>query len=111
MLALVGSSYAEDKITEKVVYVGGSYTGEALLSWTEEKQVYYIAGVLDGYCASTLFGGDENEVKEICSIKIGSKSRRQIWAITVKYIKNNPTQWHLPCLALIYNALHEANEK
>jgi Rap1a immunity proteins len=73
----------------------------------EDEKLTYTAGLMDGFYASALFGANEEAVAHLNSCT-KQMAIEQISAITAKYVKDHPEEWHLPLSVAAYNALNDA---
>ena len=119
MLALytlcpIQSSYAKDIAPKDAEWVATSLTsGNTYLNMAQQNRRSYIIGVIDGLELVPMFfpasddkipWKDRIERVENC---VRIMSGNQIEAVVTKYLKDNPSLWHLHMNVLVIKALME----
>jgi hypothetical protein len=68
-------------------------TGQKFISLSEADRVHYVMGLVDGIFLAPLYGGSESEVFALQTCLKG-RNNVQIAAILLKYIRDQPENWH-----------------
>ncbi len=83
------------------------YTAQEFIELDEPSRVFYVAGLIDGFGGSALFGATDATVRNLASCIKGMNSK-QIAAIITKYVQDRPEVWHVPLSIEGYTALNKA---
>src|SRR5690348_12661109 len=99
---------AQKQKKPRIIFVPPSYLkAEAFIEFSESDREVYVAGLMDGFFASTFFGASDETVANLTSCT-KDMDTKQIAAIITKYVKDHPESWHLPVNAEAHTALNAA---
>lgn len=98
----------EGKTKRRVVDMPSYYfKAERFIQMNDADRMLYVAGLIDGFSASVLFGASDQAVAPLNSCTKDMDSM-QVSAIITKYVKDHPENWHYPLNIEAYNALNKA---
>lgn len=105
---LVISAFSQQEIRVKP----GFYTAEVFAHSSDQGQLDYAMGVVDGMLLAPFFGaprsqndGQQYEVFEDC---VTDMSGKQVGAIISKYVREHPERWNDPMNVVAYSAMTKA---
>lgn len=106
LVTLILLACSSAKATDDYLWfpVAGFYTGNMYRALPELHQRTYVAGVLDGFQASSLFLASTAANDKLFNCLKG-KPVSQLHAIFEKYLAEHPERWDEYANALLYNAL------
>jgi hypothetical protein len=90
-----------------IVAVPSYYSAETFIELSESDRQMYVAGLMDGFYASALFGASDETIANLSSCT-KPMDTKQISAIITKYLQDHPENWHLPLSVEAHNALNKA---
>jgi hypothetical protein len=80
---------------------------EAFVDLSKADRMMYTSGLIDGFFASALFGGNDASVAGLNSC-LKEMDSEQVTAILTKYVKDHPERWHYPMSIEAFSALNDA---
>lgn len=85
----------------------GALTGEDFLKLTKSEREFYCLGFFEALLASSIFGADEAQIKQLSDKKAGVTAT-QLTAIAEKHLRQHPERWNQAANAQIAFAFEQA---
>jgi hypothetical protein len=83
---------------------GAFTTGNGYRKFSQNDQLSYVVGVIDGLKLAPTLGGDKADMKWFLGC-IRAMEADQIKALVDKFLADNPGRWHEPMHTLVYSSL------